>query len=359
MSHKIRTPSVVFQTDDGRKLYPGVYMGIVEEVQDPLNLGRVKVRVFTLHGDNTEGEATTEGMRWAKTVQDLSGGLNDVGSFKVPRVGAYVWVMFEACDLDSPVVVGTADFITDRAREVNTISNRSLPLQKATAGKCEDASGHTVPIEARSQPFNDPTLQVVFKSFKGHTVYYDDRDNNEKLVIIDRAGQCLVFESFVSESDNQGNNNKRGDKSALKGTQIDSAKCRIVFTDKKNQTLLFEPEKERVKLTSNSDGGGELEGGKNSQYVELDSKNKIVRIGSKAGGSETVKLTFDANSGNAILDVKNSATVNAKTTILNSDTVICTGNLVVSGDILNSGSCSVAGDDIKGGVDVAAAQIPP
>lgn len=73
--------------------FTGLYRGVVHSTKDPLNQGRVKVRVKQLFG-----EVPTN---WAWPVQ-LS-----VATLQLPAVGQGVWVMFEGGDPSFPIWVGT------------------------------------------------------------------------------------------------------------------------------------------------------------------------------------------------------------------------------------------------------------
>ena len=47
------------------------FYGVVEEINDPTKLGRVKVRIFGHHTDNLQ-ELPTTGLPWAQTIQSTS-----------------------------------------------------------------------------------------------------------------------------------------------------------------------------------------------------------------------------------------------------------------------------------------------
>lgn len=81
----------------------GLWRGICEENRDPLTLGRVKVRIFEIHGD--EEAIAKEDLPWANACVSAGGG-SDYGVFDVPEIGASVWVIFEQGDTEHPVWVG-------------------------------------------------------------------------------------------------------------------------------------------------------------------------------------------------------------------------------------------------------------
>ena len=86
-------------------------------------------------------------------------------------------------------------------------------------------------------PYYCPRLKVLLKTETGHTILADDRDGDELLRIIDRAGQILTMEGKVKPEMQSGNALRRGTKDAEKGDQLDIAsqivgsRARIQLTD--------------------------------------------------------------------------------------------------------------------------------
>ena len=64
---------------------------------------------------------------------------------------------------------------------------------------------------------------MLLKTETGHTILADDRDGEELLRIIDRAGQILTMEGKVKPEMQSGNALRRGTKDAEKGDQLDIA----------------------------------------------------------------------------------------------------------------------------------------
>ena len=93
--------------DKGR-IY-GVVTGLVEDIKDPLNLGRVKVifpwlaeqREETVHIEDDEERAHSY---WARMATLMAGPKR--GTFIIPEVDDEVLVAFEHGQLDRPVVIG-------------------------------------------------------------------------------------------------------------------------------------------------------------------------------------------------------------------------------------------------------------
>lgn len=85
------------------------FVGAVEDIHDPLQLGRVRVRVFGLHGGDTDqGAIPTEDLPWALVLTSSSNAcLNGVGTSPVGiSQGAYVIVAFFDELYQSPLILG-------------------------------------------------------------------------------------------------------------------------------------------------------------------------------------------------------------------------------------------------------------
>ena len=84
----------------------GLYRGYVENRIDPMNLGRVQVRVPSLYGAvESDEKVSTASLPWA-VPGSLNCASNKAGQFLIPPVGSIVWVMFEDADPRKPVYFG-------------------------------------------------------------------------------------------------------------------------------------------------------------------------------------------------------------------------------------------------------------
>ena len=197
-----------------------LYRGIVENIDDPDRLGRVQVRIWFLHGDDTA--TPTYALPWAE-VSEIGGGGYDYGSFNPPPIGSGVWISFEGGLIDFPVVIGTF-----RGKPVRDKDNENIMLTKGgkpsteTAWKPPDGE-----LETPKEVFEDvysgdphPTRRVAFKSYKGHTIYCEDGDGLEFFRIIDRAGQMLEMYCPVDKVKQAGNKAQRGTRHSGNSDQL-------------------------------------------------------------------------------------------------------------------------------------------
>jgi len=75
----------------------GLWRGIVINVNDPKNLGRIRAQVHELFGEKDE-------TNWASYCSPFGGG--GAGFFFLPEVGDSIWIAFEAGDINRPVWLG-------------------------------------------------------------------------------------------------------------------------------------------------------------------------------------------------------------------------------------------------------------
>lgn len=189
--------------------------GRVEFNKDPKQLGRVKVRIPSIHGANPQMRATYleyKDLPWVTPcVPGIAG--EDFGTFVVPPVGSWVWIMYEDDNPQRPVYVGgvygsgftnaqTMMSMDGDGREWSTQPGRNQRPDDVFDGKTDHA----------------PDRGVVFKSPKGHTIMYDDTTGEESFTILDRAGQFLKFSSPVPQP-----TPRRGMRTAERDEQLDES----------------------------------------------------------------------------------------------------------------------------------------
>jgi uncharacterized protein involved in type VI secretion and phage assembly len=143
----------------------GKYRGFVVDNADPELLGRLKVQVPSLLGDEVVSG-------WAMPCVPY-GGDADQGFLFIPEVGAGVWVEFEEGDLEFPIWVGT--------------------FWSKPGGESE--------LPKPNDEVQDPPTQKIIKTKKGHTIQLEDADGEEKITIkhkdnsfisIDKDGSVII-----------------------------------------------------------------------------------------------------------------------------------------------------------------------
>lgn len=273
----------------------GIFAGVVEDTTDPLELGRCRVRVPGVEGD--EHSTPTDLLPWAfPCFQSFS--------FVVPQVGDAVWITYMGGDPKYPVYLGwfpsvpnveqfrqrhprkdtlqygpipptevrppdqeiinaqRAYIARSTGTDVNTIGTGNTPqLRQAVQDSAakQNAKGmnddtyvtppdiEVVP-EARLRRSPDPVIKILAKTPRGHTILASDDPSVEFLKIIDRLGQEIVFDCPVEHDENKNNKTPRDQGEAEKGTQIPIEKVykrtsRIQITDQQGQVYQMWAEK--------------------------------------------------------------------------------------------------------------------
>ncbi len=124
----------------------GVVTGIVDDVDDPVREGRIRLRFPWLPGDNQS--------YWAPVATLMAG--DGRGSWIMPEVGDEALVAFEQGDVNHPFVIGFLwNGRTPPPNDENTVSIRRL------------------------------------KTVSGHVLEFDDRPGQEKIVLKTAAGLTL------------------------------------------------------------------------------------------------------------------------------------------------------------------------
>jgi uncharacterized protein involved in type VI secretion and phage assembly len=142
----------------------GKYRGLVVDNADPLKLGRLKLRVPSLFGDQVV-------TGWATACVPY-GGADNQGMVMIPEVGAGAWVEFEEGDLEFPIWVGT----------YWSKPSGTTELPKPNGDDATEAG-----------EVQDPPTRKIIKTLKGHTIQLEDKDGEEAILIVDGKHQHFVL----------------------------------------------------------------------------------------------------------------------------------------------------------------------
>ena len=101
------------------------WKGVVEDREDPLFLGRCKVRIFGWHTERKE-DMPTENLPWAVPSLPLDNGRSPVG----PREGDWVWGFFlDGNEAQMPVMVGFTPGIPEDVVEYSSDKLKSMLVE--------------------------------------------------------------------------------------------------------------------------------------------------------------------------------------------------------------------------------------
>lgn len=327
------------RTYGGRFKYPGVYRGIVEYINDPLEMHRVKVRVPTLH--KTKDQISTPALPWAFIAAPF-GGAGGFGSVWVPPVGSTVWVMFEHGDINNPIVIGAVYGIPAKAQEMGRVN--ALPKGIISMSSDENEPWKTTPgvelPEESQRRANMAPENYVEKTPKGHTIYMEDRDEVERLQVIDRAGQTILFEAEVLESENKGNKARRrlnnaDDNDAIKRDKLLGSSARIEVIDAAGNRLRLYAKKgsEKISIISN------VPDSDNRIQLDLNAADGQVDLRGTSSKGET-RIGLDAVAGSAFLRASSGDELRVDSrggVSIKSPMLAVDGTLQVAGDISSGG----------------------
>jgi hypothetical protein len=158
------------------------WIGIVEDINDPLTLGRCKVRCFGYHPAKKTNLVPTEDLPWALTIHPL----NTPNLYASPKVGEWVFGFFlDSLSAQEPAILGYLPAIPEAATEyfgtapnlirnftrVNTANNSANTI-------CWEIGNNT--IEVVTQSLTEANGHILIEHKTGAKV---NIDSNGKISI--------------------------------------------------------------------------------------------------------------------------------------------------------------------------------
>lgn len=201
-----------------------IVRGVVEYNRDPDHRGRVMVRI---NEDGPEMHPLQKGcslqcslsLGWANPLFGQGSG-SGFGAYTVPPVGARVFVMCEEGHPDQRLYFGgwvanspeqrrygvTESTITPPKKQSDFEpgfddqgcvggDNKYPPKPTQYQGHWMEEQGPERPLELAEMIDHTPDTQMFFKTLKGASMMVKERDEAEEMVITDRMGAELRFES--------------------------------------------------------------------------------------------------------------------------------------------------------------------
>jgi len=237
-----------------------LYRAVVEDNLDPLEIGRVRVRIFGLHTANNENSKikfnfiSSSELPWAEVMGGTEFGLvGGIGLSSVLLQGTWVWCTLEENNPNKPVIIGTITGISKTrpkysagegfndkdeinpfiAREEESDINRLARAGKLNSPNYDNATGIYGAKDTIHKQINDhvdiqtgitdavSTADVsqtepnslsnntvypnasVLETTSGHVFEFDDTTGNERVRLYHRSGSYIEVRpdgTFVQKS---------------------------------------------------------------------------------------------------------------------------------------------------------------
>jgi phage protein D/phage baseplate assembly protein gpV len=167
---------------EAQGLMHGVVVGLVTNLKDPDDLGRVKVKYPWL-GDNIESD-------WIRLASPMAG--SSRGFLYLPEVNDEVLIAFEHGDVHHPYIVGALWSSTDKPLKKNSEVVGSDG--KVNQRLIQTRAGHVILFDDKQ---GEEKVSITSKS--GHTVILDDKSGSESITIKDKSGNNkMVIDSTTN-----------------------------------------------------------------------------------------------------------------------------------------------------------------
>lgn len=169
------------------------YTGVVEDRNDPLKVGRVRVRCLGYHTENKE-ELPTSDLPWASVMMPVTtpsmSGLGHTPSFLVE--GTWVVGFFRDPDLQEPIVMGSLPGIPSTAADTKIGFNdpngiypteiNESDVNKLARGTQKYPENIDNSIGIPADPYGgEYPKNHVYETESGHLKEYDDTPNKERI----------------------------------------------------------------------------------------------------------------------------------------------------------------------------------
>jgi hypothetical protein len=130
--------------------FDGLYRAIVEETNDPLRIGRIRVRIPELHNNDVKRDE----LPWASPAFPIGGKGN--GWWAVPMIGDVVFIQFEKNHPYAPIWVGAASPTRRKfypLQSVHGVTPLAVNEKGESAGSPDDFDKNYLPKDERPMSF--------------------------------------------------------------------------------------------------------------------------------------------------------------------------------------------------------------
>lgn len=181
-----------------------IYIGIVEDIKDPLRIGRTKVRVKGIHSDSNL-QIPTKDLPWAAPMHPITSAANKgvgYGGCGVTKGSEVVIIFRDPGQYQQPVMIGTLPglFVGDEESSLKSgyesdlgrIATNNLIEKTFVKSKRENrqiVESEVVNFEEPETPYaTEYGESDVYMSRSGHVMEFDDTPSKERVHIYHRSG---------------------------------------------------------------------------------------------------------------------------------------------------------------------------
>ena len=166
----------LFEDIQSNRRFAGIMVGIVTNIEDPDNLGRVKVRLLNRSTPDHETD-------FIRVMTPMAG--SNWGMFFLPEVGDEVLVAFGDGDISRPYVLGSL-----------WNKNNTQPAKVEEGGKnntriIKSKEGHTISFSDDTE--KDPGIKIQTK--QGLILNLLDKDGGKTMSLSDGSGNMIEIKS--------------------------------------------------------------------------------------------------------------------------------------------------------------------
>jgi len=134
------------------------FIGVVKDIQDPLELGRVRVRIFGVHPDKTS-DAEDDDLPWAQVVVPVTeGGSSGIGTNIGIKLQSQVYGIFlDGKDSQLPLVLGSIPKY-EKPALFNYLNNSSAIPDQLQNNRVSSVSQGTIAAEINENNWENPEV---------------------------------------------------------------------------------------------------------------------------------------------------------------------------------------------------------
>lgn len=185
------------------------YVGVVEDINDPLKIGRMKVRIKGIHADSTM-QIPTEDLPWAAPMHPITSAASKgvgIGGVGVVVDTQVVCFFRDPGKFQEPVVIGTLPGLFDNEEATDSnirekkesdfgrIATNNMidkTLVKTKKDRVQEAKGGPVDFKEPETPYNAKYgMDSTYTSKSGHVFEIDDTESAERIHIWHKSGTFI------------------------------------------------------------------------------------------------------------------------------------------------------------------------